>query len=38
MKDLSPKPSELEPIETASIDEITALQLTRPAMDTPPRL
>ena len=29
MKDLSPKPSELEPIETASIDEITALQLTR---------
>jgi phenylacetate-CoA ligase len=29
MKDLSPKPSDLDPIETASIDEIRALQLDR---------
>ena len=29
MKDLSPKPGDLEPIETASRDEITALQLER---------
>lgn len=29
MKDLSPKPGDLEPIETASIDEIRALQLDR---------
>ena len=29
MKDLSPKPSDLEPIEIASIDEIQALQLKR---------
>ncbi len=29
MKDLSPKPSDLEPIETASRDEIQALQLKR---------
>ncbi|MEP6020529.1 MAG: phenylacetate--CoA ligase PaaK [Paracoccaceae bacterium] len=29
MKDLSPKPSDLDPIETASIDEIRALQLKR---------
>jgi len=29
MKDLSPKPSDLEPIETASLDEIQALQLKR---------
>jgi len=29
MKDLSPKPSELDPIEIASIDEIRALQLDR---------
>jgi phenylacetate-CoA ligase len=29
MKDLSPNPSDLEPIETASIDEIRALQLER---------
>jgi phenylacetate-CoA ligase len=29
MKDLSPKPSDLEPIETASTDEIQALQLKR---------
>ena len=29
MKDLSPKPGELEPIETASRDEIAALQLER---------
>lgn len=29
MKDLSPKPGDLDPIETASIDEIRALQLDR---------
>jgi phenylacetate-CoA ligase len=29
MKDLSPRPSDLEPIERASRDEIAALQLTR---------
>lgn len=29
MKDLSPKPSDLEPIEIASVDEIRALQLDR---------
>lgn len=29
MKDLSPKPNELDPIETASRDEITSLQLAR---------
>ncbi len=29
MEDLSPKPGDLEPIETASRDEITALQLQR---------
>ncbi|MEP1539275.1 MAG: phenylacetate--CoA ligase PaaK [Paracoccaceae bacterium] len=29
MKDLSPKPSDLDPIETASVDEIRALQLKR---------
>jgi phenylacetate-CoA ligase len=29
MEDLSPKPGDLEPIETASRDEIAALQLTR---------
>ena len=29
MKDLSPKPGDLEPIETASRDEIVALQLSR---------
>lgn len=29
MKDLSPKPSDLDPIEIASIDEIRALQLKR---------
>ncbi|MCY4208726.1 MAG: phenylacetate--CoA ligase [Roseovarius sp.] len=29
MKDLSPKPGDLEPIETASTDEIAALQLKR---------
>ena len=29
MKDLSPKPSDLDPIELASIDEIRALQLDR---------
>ena len=29
MKDLSPKPSELDPIEIASVDEIRALQLDR---------
>ncbi|MBB5514188.1 phenylacetate-CoA ligase [Rubricella aquisinus] len=29
MKDLSPKPGDLDPIETASRDEITALQLER---------
>ena len=29
MKDLTPRPDELEPIETASRDEITALQLSR---------
>jgi phenylacetate-CoA ligase len=29
MRDLSPKPSDLEPIETASRDEIAALQLAR---------
>ncbi len=29
MKDLSPRPGDLEPIETASRDEITALQLER---------
>lgn len=29
MEDLSPRPGELEPIETASRDEIAALQLTR---------
>ncbi len=29
MKDLTPKPSELDPIEIASIDEIRSLQLTR---------
>jgi len=29
MKDLSPKPGDLEPIETASRDEISALQLQR---------
>ena len=29
MKDLSPKPEELDPIETASIDEIRSLQLER---------
>ncbi len=29
MKDLAPKPEELEPIETASVDEIRALQLER---------
>ncbi|MCF6233249.1 MAG: phenylacetate--CoA ligase [Rhodobacteraceae bacterium] len=29
MKDLSPKPSDLEPIEVASLDEIQALQLKR---------
>jgi phenylacetate-CoA ligase len=29
MKDLSPKPSDLDPIELASIDEIRALQLQR---------
>ena len=29
MKDLSPKPSDLDPIETASRDEIEALQLSR---------
>ncbi|NNU85538.1 phenylacetate--CoA ligase, partial [Geobacillus sp. BMUD] len=29
MKDLSPKPGDLDPIELASIDEIRALQLDR---------
>ena len=29
MENLSPRPGDLEPIETASRDEITALQLTR---------
>ncbi|GFE50706.1 phenylacetate-coenzyme A ligase [Roseobacter cerasinus] len=29
MKDLSPRPGELDPIETASVDEIRALQLDR---------
>jgi phenylacetate-CoA ligase len=29
MRDLSPKPGELEPIETASRDELSALQLSR---------
>ena len=29
MKDLSPKPGDLDPIETASLDEIRALQLDR---------
>ena len=29
MEDLSPRPGDLEPIETASRDEITDLQLTR---------
>lgn len=29
MKDLSPKPSDLDPIELASIDEIRSLQLDR---------
>ena len=29
MEDLSPKTGDLEPIETASRDEITALQLER---------
>ena len=29
MKDLSPNPADLEPIETASIDEIRGLQLDR---------
>ena len=29
MKDLSPKPGDLDPIETASVDEIRALQLDR---------
>jgi phenylacetate-CoA ligase len=29
MKDLTPRPEDLEPIETASRDEITALQLSR---------
>ena len=29
MRDLSPKPGDLEPIETASRDELTALQLDR---------
>ena len=29
MHDLSPKPGDLEPIETASRDEISALQLER---------
>src|SRR5690349_11794234 len=29
MRDLSPRPGDLEPIETASRDELTALQLTR---------
>ena len=29
MKDLSPKPSDLDPIEIASVDEIRALQLDR---------
>ncbi|MDP5350175.1 MAG: phenylacetate--CoA ligase, partial [Paracoccaceae bacterium] len=29
MEDLSPKPGDLEPIETASRDEIAALQLER---------
>ncbi|MEO1143812.1 MAG: hypothetical protein AAFW66_15975, partial [Pseudomonadota bacterium] len=29
MEDLSPKPGDLEPIETASRDELSALQLQR---------
>ena len=29
LKDLSPKPGDLDPIETASRDEIAALQLQR---------
>ena len=29
MEDLSPRPGDLEPIETASRDEIAALQLER---------
>ena len=29
MEDLSPRPGDLEPIETASRDEITGLQLDR---------
>ena len=29
MLDLSPRPADLEPIETASVDEIAALQLER---------
>ncbi|TDO48010.1 hypothetical protein EV643_108327 [Kribbella sp. VKM Ac-2527] len=29
MQDLSPRPGDLEPIETASVDELRALQLDR---------
>ena len=38
MLDLSPRPGDLEPIETASRDELTALQLEPPEMDAAPRL